>query len=296
VAGILRNPLYIGVLKWGKYDHSGIHQARRIGAKARKKVAREPEQVIELPVPALVSPEVFRRVHEFIQVDKCRRSRGRIYMLTGLAKCGRCGGQVQTKTMAKRYMVCANRYPWYRDMSEERRSTIEPCDLPHIQAEGVGAFVWGTVCEWMTNPRAGEKALQRLSKSGNAEPLRQELQMVESQIAQMERAQERVVAFVARANIKPEIAQKQVQELNEKLDTLLGRKNELQSRLNSFGATAKSNEAFLRILEAAGQEVRGRLDLITDEQRTNLVRRLVSRVIMSGKDRADWQVLPLRLT
>jgi site-specific DNA recombinase len=297
VAGILRNPLYTGIMKWGQYDHTGIHQARRIGAKPSRKVARAPEQVIELPVPVLVSPAVFGRVHEFIRVDRHRRSRGRTYLLTGIAYCGLCGAHMQTKTTSHRYLVCANRYPGYRDMGVERRSLTRPCGLPHIRAQAVEEYVWATVCEWLNNRAACENTLEAgPAQVGAQAALQRDLELVESQIAEMERAQARVIAFVATAAVKPAIAEQQMQALIERQGALANRRHDLQTRLQSLGAVAKPGAGVRQRMETALQEVRDRLALISDERRTSLVRRLVARVVIAGPQDQHWAVLPLCLS
>lgn len=294
VAGILKNPLYTGVLSWGKYDHSGVYQARRVEGVKAKKIRRKDDQVIDLPVPALVDPEVFARVHEFIQLDKHRRSRGKTYMLTGIAVCGRCGGHVQSKTSSHRYLLCSNRYPAYRDMSVERRATTQPCDLPYIQAGPVEEFVWETICEWVRNPSALEKAATVAGTSSAVESnLKEEITIVASQITELEQAQARVIALVARANIKQEIAEHQLTDLAKRVEALTSRGRQLEGELSRVSSSTAAVSQVVSVLETLALEVGTRLDLLSEDNRISLVRRLVRRVVISGPNLSDWTLVPL---
>lgn len=297
VAGILRNPLYTGVLHWGKHDHSAVYQSRRVkGGKAARPVPRPEEQWIALPVPPLVNPEVFARVHEFIQLDKNRRSRGNTYMLTGIALCGRCGGHIQSKTTTYRYLVCSNRYPQYRDMSEGRRLTTSPCDLPHLKAETVEEHVWQVVCSWMQDPNALRNVLDE-DGQGAASPvhqLEQELAFIDKELQEAENAQGRVLALVARANVKPEVAEQQLRELVGRVNALSVSRDQVQQKLSLLTRKVSSVSEVLETARNISNEVGDRLDQLSNDKKMHLVRRLVARVLIRGSRPENWRVVPIR--
>lgn len=297
VHGILHNPLYTGVLYFGKYDHAGVYQARKAGLPAGKRpkaTPRPPEQWFRLAVPAIVPAELFERARQYLALDRARRSKGRLYMLTGLAYCGRCGGHLQTKAAGRRYLCCAARYP-HGNMRPERRAAQARCDLPHIPAERVEGFVWQTVCRWLTQPAVLAGALAEPAAAANdVEALRQELALVVQQAEENSRAQARVVALVARTHLPPEIAERQLQELTQQADALATRRAELAERLTAGAAAtaacAQPNTA------ALAAELTARLAALSAEQRSNIVRRLVARVVCPDKGDQTWQVVPLGLT
>lgn len=279
VTGILRNPLYTGRLRWGQFDHTGIYQARRAGLPRPKRVRRPESQVVDLPVPPILSPDLFDRVQQYARADRSRRSRGSLYMLTGLVRCGLCGGHVQSKRAGARYLVCANRYP------SQRGATL-PCRLPHLKAELVEAFVWQTVYGWMQEPEAVQQALSPLPQPGPGA----ELDAVTRQIAELEQAQARILALVARARVKPEIAQRQIEEQAGQIERLTRLREDL-----ALGAGGPSEELGLGPGDVPGL-IRERLESLSPADRNLLVRRLVARVTLGGKEMHAWQVEPIILS
>lgn len=297
VAGILKNRLYTGTFYWGKFDHSGVYQNRK--AKSPKKVKATPrpkDQWMELAVPTLITPETFERVREYIDVDKRRRSRGNVYMLTGIGLCGLCGGHMQTKQSSYRYLVCSNRYPQYKDMSHSRRATVETCSLPHLKAERVESFVWSTVCGWIRTPSSLRRVLEdRKPEQSSVQPLHAELELVSEQLQEAERAQERVLTMVARANVRPEIAERQINNLSEKIQALEVRRKTLQSKILSTSRQSASISDTMSTVEALSLELKHRLDQLSDSHRVGIIRRIVSHVVIGGKSESDWSVHPLRV-
>jgi site-specific DNA recombinase len=293
VAGILRNPLYTGVLRWGRFDHAGIYQARRAGAPRPKRVPRPEAQVVSLPVPPLVSQETFDSVQSYIQLDRHRRSRGAVYMLTGLAVCGRCGGRIQSKRSTYRYLVCTHRYPAYSDMSESRRAATVRCDLPHTQAERVEAFVWATVRGWMQDPEALRQALGRqVTPAAPQQPLLEERETIIRQIAELEQAQARILSLAGRTNIRPEIAEQQLTLMGSQIDSLARRQLAVEQALTAAPLTTLCTFAD-HGAKALAADIANRLDGLPETHRLHLVRRLVARVVIRGTCPEYWQVIPV---
>lgn len=100
VLGILRNPIYIGVLRWN-YRKSG-----------RGELKPEDEVImVENAVPAIISREQWERVQKLLDGnykgsrDKRRRSQ-HIHIMSGLIRCGYCG---------KTYLACRQTRPHKND-------------------------------------------------------------------------------------------------------------------------------------------------------------------------------------
>lgn len=97
--GIARNPIYIGRSVYGKT------QSRLIRSTGKKKVSRgeaADQVIVELPHLRIVSDELWYAVQEQLVENSARatgdgkrtpvRARRPAYLLTGLTKCGCCGG------------------------------------------------------------------------------------------------------------------------------------------------------------------------------------------------------------
>jgi len=128
VARILDNPCYAGIYSYGEVEPSAV------GA-----------------IPPLVSPEEWeavRRRRGGAAGGERRAPRGN-YLLSGLARCGRCGSPLagsQGKT--RRYYVCMGRV--------QRRS----CDCAAMDADSLEAHVVGELLGALPPPASGALALR----------------------------------------------------------------------------------------------------------------------------------------
>ncbi|MFZ5823850.1 MAG: recombinase family protein [Bacillota bacterium] len=286
VRDILRNPLYTGVLYWGKYSHKGVLQARRARLPKRLRPQPRPEsQWHRLAVPALVEPGTWRMVQDYLTLDRNRRSPGRLYMLSGLVRCGLCGAGASSKRpRSGRYFCCSRRYP-------PPGKRVERCMLPHINAEKVEAHVWQTVCRWLTDSSMLEHALSLPGLHPPEEPLRVELAQVQAGLRENEKQQKRLLRFVTRNRILPEVADGQIQALTAQAESLRQRQAELEATLSATVSGIQLNLAAEELLVALSN----RLDGLAEERRHDLVRRLVGRVTLAGPEEANWMVEPLSM-
>lgn len=296
VGDILRNPLYTGVLTWGRYRHAGVYQARRAQASTRPKPVPVPEEKWKrIAVPVIIKRDLWQLAQHYLDLDKNRRTPGRMYMLTGMVVCARCGASVGLKRTTVRWFCCNRRYP-HQQMSRETRATWEKCTLPHIRADAVEGFVWRSVCSWLQD----HADLERVATTGPAEsvaarsPVRAELDMIEAKLRENEAAQVRLLQHIMKAKVREDLAQRAQADLNEQADSLRKHQALLQQQLETAENTAAVRQTFLCSTELRAHLVH-HLDLLTEERRHELVRRLVSRVVLSGKTESDWEVQPVSL-
>jgi site-specific DNA recombinase len=129
VWGMLQNPaFYRGRAVFGKTQaREPLPRVRapRHGAETPKKgysaVRTEPTAWIEIPVPALVSEQLFLAVQE--QLDENRkharqRRRGAAYLLQGLTVCGHCHYAYYGKKVSKAAAKAHQHYAYYPTASE----------------------------------------------------------------------------------------------------------------------------------------------------------------------------------
>jgi site-specific DNA recombinase len=100
VWGILKNPAYRGAAAFGKTQTGELRQRLR-GQRGRPPPPRRaysvydtPERAVSIPVPALVSEDLFAAVAEQLEENRRRqrqRARGARYLLQGLLVCQQCG-------------------------------------------------------------------------------------------------------------------------------------------------------------------------------------------------------------
>jgi site-specific DNA recombinase len=171
VAGMLKNPTYKGSASYGKtrsgprrmrlrpYRH-GPQQPRRVRGVYRT----EREQQEMIPVPAIVSEELFGEVQERLEENR-RRRRGRPrrerFLLQGLTVCGCCG-----------YAYCGQgERPYYRCTGTDgyRFGGQAVCSNRMVRRDLLEEAVWNDVCSLLSDPtRVEEEYERRLDQAGNS--------------------------------------------------------------------------------------------------------------------------------
>jgi hypothetical protein len=135
----LENPIYTGLRV---YDEQRDPSARgyvpapdgRQGY--RKKIKRDPENVIRVPVlDGIVREEDFLRAQQFIEVKRQKHWRGRTgvperYTYNGFLTCGECGERLYTHTSKRDFYVCKTRHT--RERRKRALLKLEPCTNKHM--------------------------------------------------------------------------------------------------------------------------------------------------------------------
>nr|WP_235658998.1 recombinase family protein [Cupriavidus metallidurans] len=112
VWGMLRNPAYMGRAALGKTqacDHQVRVRAQRHSADVPRKPYSakrvDPQQWIEIPVPAIVSEALFQTVQEQLaenrKLARQRRDSAPLHLLQGLTVCGHCRYAYYAKKVSK---------------------------------------------------------------------------------------------------------------------------------------------------------------------------------------------------
>lgn len=98
-------------------DQSAVAGVYRWGRHVNRPSSRKTQEVIELKVPPLVDPEVFRLVQQLRAARDPKKKPGRgaspAHVLSGLVRCGRCGAAYQLETSGKRMDDGVYRYSYY---------------------------------------------------------------------------------------------------------------------------------------------------------------------------------------
>jgi site-specific DNA recombinase len=190
VAGMLRNPAYIGQAAYGKTTVGPPRLKLRAsrGAPEQSKRGHSVYDVasddwIRIPVPALVTPAIFEIVQEQM-IDNQKRARerkgGASYLLQGLLGCKKCGHAF----CGRRQLSRANgkrtvQYTYYRCCGAQNPQIGERavCNNKLVRSELLEDAVWSEVMRLLKDPACLEKEYKRrLSLDGktNASQLQAE--------------------------------------------------------------------------------------------------------------------------
>src|SRR5690348_5569610 len=290
VRGILRNPAYTG---------RALTNRTRVAPARRRKSAmlpagpgvshapRPPQDWIEVPVPPVISEEIFAQVQAKLDANQqgAARNTRHEYLLRALISCGACrlGCTGRQNAAGYRYYLCRGRTDPLRVAQGER------CTARYIPAGQLDELVWADLCALLTDPAQVTRALAR-AQGGAWLP--QELQARQATIGQalgqLERQQQRLLdAYLAEVIALAELERKR-QDLDRRHATLLAQQRQLDAAARQkleLGAVAGGIEAFC-------QTVRAGLAAATFAQRRQLAELLIDRVVVTDGQVEIRYVLP----
>ena len=291
VRAILRDPTYTGLAYGNRYHcvpaKGRVSPLLPVGP-GHSHVLRAREEWVPIPVPTLVSEEVYQRVQDKLSYNQQRAARNtqQEYLLRGQVSCGQCRltAGARTTPAGYGYYVCRGR------TDRLRISQGQPCTARYVPAQQLDDLVWRDLCAVLNDPQLVAAALERAQ---NGAWLPQELQARQANtchaLESLERQQERLLtAYLADILALPEFERKR-RELEQKRASLQVQQHQLtalaQQRLE-FGKVAASIEGFCA-------QVRAGLDNATFPQKRLLVELLIDQVVVTDDDVEIRYVVPI---
>jgi site-specific DNA recombinase len=290
VRWILRNPAYTGRALTNRTQVAPARQRKSAMLPAgpgTSHAPRPPEDWIEVPVPRIVSDEIFAQVQAKLDTNQqsAARNTRHEYLLRALVSCGACRLSCTARQTGAgyHYYLCRGRTDLLRVAQGQR------CTARYIPAGQLDELVWADLCALLTHPA---QAAHTLARARGGAWLPQELQARQATIRQalghLERQQQRLLEAYLAEVIELAEYQRTRQELDRRHATLLAQQRQLdataQQRLE-LAAVADGIEAFC-------QTVRAGLATATFTQRRQLAELLIDRVIVTNGEVEIRYVLP----
>ncbi len=280
ISGMLANPTYKGRARYNR--HQSLPPTT--GRKSTRFKLRPAEEWIEIPVPAIISEDLFeaaQRVARDHSYFSPRRTQPDQWLLRRLVVCGHCG----VKTFCQdhwrgarhglRYYVCNRR------RALDAGGPDRACPQPSTRAEELDSLVWEQVRQALLRPEIlvkGQAALGARAGRPDDDLLNAQLERLERRLQQTENERRRVVDLYQLQAIELADFQTRHQEvirrhrqLELERETLLAQRQELAA-----------NNRLSRKVEAFAGHVRHGIDALDFEQRQKLVRLLVEQVRVTG--------------
>lgn len=221
-AGIWRPGRVLNMLKSTTYK--GIHQ---YGKRSEKK-----REIIERPVPALVSVEDWDRAQKVIQSHLLfsNLSAKRKYLLTGLIKCENCGYTYQAMcSKGVAYYQCSGRSMW-------RAKGSEKCYGRSISMPWLDDYVWNDCLHYINNP---EEAIEEIKLAKEVQPsstiLEKETLLIKSQLQQKDTEKGNILDLYRKNLIS-------MNDVEAQLDKIANEKLALEERLAQIKTDTKDCE------------------------------------------------------
>lgn len=299
VANLLRSTTYTGRLVLNRYDFRGSGSQRQLPKERRTKPMtgrrRPVEDWITVSVPALIPPDLFDQAQAVLSAIR-RRSGTRLHpgrrghLLSGIVTCGLCGAPmhyVWNNKINGYLMRCANKYPLVRGLKQPPPT----CALPYQRAGRIEEAVWQLVRDWLADPDLLRHELERRAQEPpNFSASDEQLTLMKAQLEQAKDGQKRVLYLTAKGVVHPEVAEAQLAESRQQIDSLQNQVAELESTLHRRQVQADHIERTVRAARDLASEELDSLEDLDLSERQAVVRILVSDVQVGPGD--SFQVIP----
>ena len=173
VWGILKNTAYRGAAGFGKTQIGELRRRLR-GQRGKAEQPKRgysvydtPDRAVPIPVPALVSEELFACIAEQLEENRRRarqRKRGARYLLQGLLVCAQCGYAYYGKPVSRRSAKgSTRRYAYYRCTGTDayRFGGQRICQNKQVRTDRLEEAVWADVCALLKEPGRVEAEYRR---------------------------------------------------------------------------------------------------------------------------------------
>lgn len=189
---ILKNPKYVG-------DYVFNESPKKINGKRNHRIKKDAAEIIVVPgaIPAIIDRETWDIVQAgFAKTTKPRRRTEEIYMLTGLLKCGTCGGPMVGTVQSKTYKGERQSYHYYQCASAKRNRSL--CVNSKVYSKHkIENSVIDALEALSTEPKNIEdmakhvfKEIKEIHKSraGNEKEIRKQIAEIDKEIDSMKKA------------------------------------------------------------------------------------------------------------
>jgi site-specific DNA recombinase len=281
---MLKNPAYIGRAAFGK---TRVGERRR-GLRHHRGQAKTPRRTfstydtkaceqLSIPVPALVSDEIFAAVQEQLAANRHRgrqRKRGARYLLQGLLECGCCGYAYYGKKVSRSSVKGKVPYAYYRCVGTDayRFGGQRVCQNHQVRTDRLDDAVWSDVQQLLRDPNILRQEYERRLQSPADDPSRREPTARQAQQAQ--RAISRLIDAFAEGLLDKQEFEPRLAQARQRAERLHG---ELD-RLAAQDAEREQLRQSLRCLDDFASHIREGLDHVDWLTRREIIRTLVERV------------------
>ena len=249
---MLRNPAYEGKACFGKTEicarqrvTRALRQKGGFSRRSSAKKDKERSQWIEIPVPALVSPEIFAVAQERLAENKrlSLRNTKEPTLLQGLLVCEQCGYCLyRTSTRTSRRQI-----KYYRCLGSDRYRHLRGpvCCCRPIGQDYLDNVVWQQIVQLLRSPELIKAELERRRlESLNTSPVQQRKEQLDLELTRSKQRMDKLLDAYQEDLMTLADLRKRAPELKKKIAAI---QKEVQS-LNMQAMDKKSEMRTLLIL------------------------------------------------
>ena len=286
VWGILRNPAYQGKACYGKTELRPRQRItrpirQRKGWPSRNSASHErPRQDwIEVPVPPLVSEEVFALAQEQLAKNKHHAPRRTIEptLLQGMLVCQQCGYALyRCSTRTSKHLL-----HYYRCLGSDgyRRLQGPVCANRPVRQDYLDPFVWNEIIRLLEDPTLVQAEIERRQQvARNADPLRRREEELHREQTRLQNSTERLLTAYQEGLVT-------LPQLRQRMPDLRKQAQAIESELQSLQMAAVDQAQYLQLAESLAAfcgKLRRRADTLDVRERQQIPRLLVKEVLVDA--------------
>jgi site-specific DNA recombinase len=281
---MLRNPAYTGKACYGKTERAERQRITKPlrtkgGYVAKNGCNREKprEEWIEIPVPALVSPQTFELAQERLKDNKLHAQRNTKVetLLQGMMVCSGCGYSLYrtyTETSAGR------RIYYYRCFGSDRYrfEGVRKCNCKPVRQDYLDGVVWQKIQELLEDPALIQREVEkRAEQTRSASPVLKQKVAIEKQHTKLSQSMDKLLDAYQEGLVS-------IAQLRERMPELQRRLNATQKELENLKHCELALDGRLQYLDVQsftsqlGVNV-GSLDI---KEKKKILRLLVKEVVV----------------
>jgi site-specific DNA recombinase len=293
---VLRNPSYMGQAAFGKTERVERTGSLRpvIGRATVPKTAksgvreRTSDEWIRIPVPAIVSQEVFAAVEAQLERSSVFATRNRKsgrYLLAGLTVCVRCGygyygrcqwsGGRERKRLAYYYCGASSSSPGSELMA------IRGCHNRGVRGDLLEAEIWRSVCALLENPG---RVMQEWSRRADTTRAGIEHDAQREAALQLVRSHERALQRLVDAYEAGALDLADLTTRSDRVRARIAQAHDELATLEKVLAERRELQLVIARVEDFAQRVRKGLEALSWEERRTIVRTLIARIEIADDD------------
>jgi site-specific DNA recombinase len=320
---MLKNPTYTGTAPFGR-TRLGEPRERLRPLRGHSGTPKRPcsihstpvEEWIPIPVPPIVSSDLFQAVQEQLHENQQRIRERRIgdrYLLQGLVVCGLCGYGFHGRTISPK-TERGPAYFYYRCNSANaaRRTGSDVCRNPVVRGELLDEAVWSEVRTLLNDPQRLEQEYNRRLKNLSSDTQTITLTELQTQHEKVRRATNRLIdsyaeGLIEKSEFEPRIKrlkqrstelEKQTQELTDEralrseLHLIIGQFEDFAKRVEQGMDTADllTRREIIRALVRRIEVDSGQVSVVFKVSRNPFVRRPNRGVLQHCPSRLNAQM------
>lgn len=250
VWAMLRNPAYKGAACFGKTEVAPRQRITRLfrqrggfTPRCSSNRQRPRQEWIEIPVPRIVSEEIFSLAEERLENNKRFSPRHTIEptLLQGMLVCGECGyAYYRTSTRTSKRKIY-----YYRCLGSDnyRHANGRICQNKPIRQEYLDGIIWDQVIRLLESPELVRHEIgRRIKKIQNSSPTNKRKDVLDKEIMRQQKGIEKLLDAYQEGLLE-------LDELRNRMPDLRKRKEALLSQQRNLAVTAADQQTFLRLAD-----------------------------------------------